>query len=158
MASTPNNTQNFYPVNQDENWRLEYLPIKASTAYAMGTAMGIEISSNTTTGNLAAMGTENAAGADFVGILMEVVASTDDDYATSGKLKAVLVPRTLAAEAEFTVGSGTFTAADVFKTVEFADSGTTLAVDTAGKGARISGYISSTRGKCKFPLPATETA
>jgi hypothetical protein len=51
------------------------------------------------------MGTENAAGADFIGILSEAVAATDTDYATAGKLKQVWVPTNLQAEAEFTVSN-----------------------------------------------------
>lgn len=155
-ASTANNNLNFVPIKG--KWDFMPLPFKASTAIAQGTAVGIEISGNTTTGNLTAMGAENATGADFQGILWEPIASTDADYATAGKLKLVAVPLDPTAEAEFLVISGTFTAADVFKTVEFASSGTGLAVDTAGKGARITKYISSTRGQCTFVLPNTETA
>jgi hypothetical protein len=33
-----------------------------------------------------------------------------------------------------------------------------LAVDTAGKGARIVEYISSLKGICQFVMPMTETA
>lgn len=155
-ASTANNNLNFVPIAG--KWNFMKLPFKASTAIAQGVAVGVEISSNTTTGYLTAMGTENAAGADFQGILAEPISSTDADYATAGKLKLIAVPLDATAEAEFKVISGTFTAADVFKTVEFATSGTGLAVDTAGKGARITKYISSTRGQCTFVLPTTETA
>lgn len=152
-----NVTTNFLPL-EAQNWKLEQMPFKASTAIAEGAAVGIEIDTNDVTGNLTLMGTENAAGADFVGIIAEGVAATDDDYATAGKLKGVWVPMNRQAEAEFSVGAGTFTAADVFRTVEFHSDSISLAVDTAGKGARISGYISSSRGKCKFDMPATETA
>lgn len=151
-----NNTQNFLPVKGQ--WELRHIPMKASTAMTEGAAIGIEIVSNTTTGNHTLMGTENAAGADFVGILAEPIASTDDDYATAGKLKAVYVAVNDTCEAEFKVGAGTFTAADVNKTVEFHSDSLSLAVDTAGKGARITAFISSSRGRCKFDLPKTETA
>lgn len=104
------------------------------------------------------MGVENASGADFVGIIAEPIVSTDSDYATGGKLKGVRVPRSIYSKAFFTVGAGTFTAVDVWKTVEFHSDSKSLAVDTAGKGARIVKYISSTRGMCTFPMPATETA
>lgn len=134
------------------------MPMKASTAMAQGAAVGIEISSNTTTGNLTLMGVENASGADFQGILQETIAATDSDYATSGKLKLVAIPVNQDSIAEFTVGAGTFTAADVFKTVEFHSDSISLAVDTAGKGARITKYLTSTRGECQFVLPTTETA
>lgn len=156
-ASRANSNTYFVPVKG--KWHLEYLPMKASTAMAAGAAIGIEISGNTTTGNNTLMGTENAAGADFQGILDEAIAATDADYATAGKLKAVLVPNDPNdAEAEFAVSTGTFTAVDVNKTVEFGSDSLGLAVDTAGKGARITGYISATRGRCKFVLPTTETA
>lgn len=151
-----NNTQNFYPA--DGNWQLEKLPFVASVEITDGTAVGIQISSNTTTGRLTKMGVENAAGADFIGILAEPIKSTDSDYGTAGKLKAVWVPTTINAKAYFKVGAGTFTAVDVFKTVEIHSDADGLAVDTAGKGARIVEYISSTKGKCVFSLPATETA
>lgn len=156
MAAKPNVTTNFLPI--DPNWIMKTLPMKASTAIAEGAAIAIEISSNTTTGYYTLMGTENAAGKDFVGIMAEGIAATDSDYATAGKLKGVWVPRNQQAEAEFTVGAGTFTAIDVGKTVQFASTSIALDVDTAGKGARITKYISSTRGKCSFVLPNTETA
>ena len=158
LANKPNTTTNFYPINASHDWKLMKLPFKASTAIAEGSAVAWEISSNTTTGNLTVMGVENAAGADFVGIIAEPIVATDADYATGGKLKGVRVPVTWNAESYFTVGAGTFTAVDVGKTVEIHSDSKSLAVDTAGKGARITGYISSTRGKCKFVMPATETA
>lgn len=86
-----------------------------------------------------------------MGILAEAIAATDADYATSQKLKHVWVPLCKDATAEFTVGSGTFTTADVGKSVAFADS-KSLAVDTAGDDARITKYLSSTRGECIFQL------
>jgi hypothetical protein len=156
LVNTPNKTQNFYPA--DDQWILTTLPMKASTAMPDGSAIGVEIVSNTTTGNNTLMGVENAAGADFVGILAEPIVSTDADYATAGKLKSVWIPRTPTAKAYFTVGAGTFTAVDINKTVEFFSDSKSLAVDTAGKGARIVSYISATRGVCVFPMPNTETA
>jgi len=155
-ASTFNRNTNFVPKEGD--WSFQQIRIKASTAIEMGTAIGIEISSNTTTGDKTKMGVENAAGADLVGILMEEVATTDADYATSGKLKIVAIPTTAACIAEFTVGAGTFTVVDEGKTVEFHSDSKSLAVDTAGKGARITKYLSATRGLCQFTLPTTETA
>lgn len=154
--NTPNKTQNFRP--SDDNWRQELIPRKASQALAQGGAVGREISSNTTTGNVTVMGTENATGADFVGILAETIATTDSDYATAGKLKSVWIPNNPYARALFTVTAGTFTAADVGKTVEITSGSLGLSVDTAGKGARIRKYITATRGECEFCMPATETA
>lgn len=154
--NAPNQTRNFYPA--DNKWEMKAYPMKASTAMAEGAAIAIEISGNTTTGNHTLMGTENAAGADFVGILAEPITSSDADYATAGKLKLLWVPKTNVARSYFKVGAGTFTAADVGKTVEIHTDSVSLAVDTAGKGARIKEYISSTRGICEFSLPNTETA
>jgi hypothetical protein len=155
-ASQANSNLYFVPIKG--RWERVLKPFKASTAIPLGYAVGIEISGNTTTGNLTLMGVENAAGADFVGIMDEAIAATDTDYATAGKMKYVLIPSDRQALAEFKVGAGTFTNADVGKTVEFHSDSASLAVDTAGKGARIEGYISSTRGICSFVLPATETA
>lgn len=78
------------------------------------------------------MGVQNAAGADFVGIMAEPIVSTDADYATAGKLKAVKVPKSKTARAFFTVGAGTFTAADLFRTARFHTDSLGLAVDTIG--------------------------
>ena len=155
--NTPNTTTNFYPISST-GWELRELPMAASAVMADWAAIWIEISGNTTTWNSTLMWVENAAGADFQGILSEAIAATDADYATAGKLKQVWVPTNLVSEAEFTVGAGTFTAVDVNKTVQFASTSLALDVDTAGKWASISGYISSTRGRCKFNLPLTETA
>lgn len=154
--NAPNQTRNFYPA--DNKWEMRSFAMKASTAMAEGAAIAIEISGNTTTGYHTLMGVENASGSDFVGILAEPIVSTDADYATAGKLKSVWVPKSIEARAYFKVGAGTFTAADVGKTVEIHSDSVSLAVDTAGKGARIKEYISSTRGICEFSLPNTETA
>ena len=153
---TRNVTTNFLP--SDGNWKMEQRRFKVSTAMAMGAAIGIDIVSNTTTGDVDLMGVENTVGGDFQGILMETIASTDADYATAGKLKTIAVPADRKAKAFFTVVNGTFTTADIGKTVQFATTSLGLDVDTAGKGARITNFISSTRGKCEFALPNTETA
>lgn len=152
----PNATKYFYPA--DANWEMMKLPFKASVEIAEGAVVGIEIAGNTTTGYATLFATENAAGGDFLGIMAEPIVSTDTDYATAGKLKGVRVPKSIYAKAYFAVGAGTFTAVDVFKTVEITAGSLGLSVDTAGKGARIVEYISSTQGKCIFSLPTTETA
>ncbi len=46
-VNTPNNTANFLPA--DEKWELRLMPFIASVAIPMGYAVGIQISSNTTT-------------------------------------------------------------------------------------------------------------
>ena len=151
-----NVTTNFLPA--DKNWDMKTFSFKVSTAMVEGAAVGIEIVSNDVTGDLTLMGVENAAGADFVGILAGAIAATDSDYATAGKRRSVWVPRNKKALAFFTVGEGTFTTDDIGKTVQFGSTSIDLDVDTKGKGARIEGYISSSRGKCSFVLPNTETA
>lgn len=154
--NTHNKVNNFRPA--DDQWETVLYPFKASTAIAQGAAVGIEISSNNVTWNLTLMGVQNAAGADFVGIMAEPIVSTDADYATAGKLKAVKVPKSKTAKAFFTVGAWTFTAADLFRTARFHTDSLGLAVDTIGLWARIVGYVSSTRGICEFRMPATMTA
>ena len=89
--------------------------------------------------------------ANFVGILMEEIATGDADFATSAKMKTVAVPMSDLAEAEFAVGAGTFTQADEGKSVKFNDY-LGLAVDTTGIQARITKYLTATRGKCIFNL------
>ena len=152
----PNVTTNFYPA--DDQWILEYRPFIASVAIAQGASVAPQISSNDVTGNLTVSGVENATGADFYGIMAEPIVSTDSDYATAGKLKGVMIPTNSSAVAFFRVGAGTFTVADVFKTVEIHSDNASLAVDTLGLGAQIVGYISSTKGTCRFNLPKTEVA
>ena len=152
----PNDTRYFYPA--DDNWEHKMLPIIASVAIAEGAAVAPQISSNDVTGNITLATVENANGADFVGIMSEPIVSTDADYATAGKMKGVRVPKNNLAKAYFYVGAGTFTAADVFKSVEIHSDSLGLAVDTKGKGARIVEYLSSTRGICQFSMPNTETA
>ena len=138
---------------------MELRPMIASVAIAQGTALEVEVSSNITTGELTFMGTESAAGTNFSGILMEPISATDADYATSGKLKLVAIPQSpMGSKAEFKDSAGTLTATLVNSMVEFADSGTTLASQTLGKGAIITKFISATRGECIFSVPNTETA
>lgn len=153
-----NNTRNFLPLK--DGWVMKQLPFKASTAIEEGTAIGIEISGNTTTGNLTKMGVENASGADFVGILAEEIASTDSDYATAGKLKSVWVPMSpYTSFAKAPVGAGTLTAADRYKTVEFHSDSKSVAVDTPGKGVRIQEVSTADNTVIvSFPFGATETA
>lgn len=154
--NTPNKTQYFYPY--DDLWEQIDMPFKASTAIDDWTVVAPEISSNTTTWNLTKFATENATWADFIWILAEKISSTDADYATAWKLKKVWIPKTPYAKARFSVYSWTFTAVDVFKTVEIWTWSTWLAVDTPWKWARIMKYISSTEWVCRFSLPETETA
>lgn len=156
LVNKPNNVQNFYPA--DDNWEMKMLPFVASVAIDEGTAIAPQIVENNSTGYVTKMGVENAAWADFIGILAEPIVATDGDYATAGKMKGVRVPKNKEAKSYFKVGAWTFTKADLFRTVEIHSDAKSLAVDTKGKGARIVDYIDATHGVCKFSLPETETA
>lgn len=153
----PNTTSNFYPF--DDLWRAELLPMKASTAMVEGAAIAVEVSGSSPTGNHTIAGTTNANGQNIVGILAEPIVSTDADYATAGKLKLVWIPTNTQAKCYFTVGAGTFTAADVGRICQIHTDSKSLAVDTNGLGGEITGYISSTRGVCRLlSVPKAVTA
>jgi len=138
-----NDTLNLYfnPLFKTGRWRLTRVPMIASVAILAGQSLyAVEDGTHTVTTN---------STANFKGILMEAIAATDADYAVSMKLKFVAVPATNDAEAEFAVGAGTFTLADVGKSVVFSTS-LGLAVDTSGIQARITRYLTATRGVCQF--------
>lgn len=137
---------------------MDLLPIAASAAIAEGTLLAVQVSGSSPTGNLIAAATTNTTGQNIVGILAEPITSSDSDYATAGKLKQVWVPTSQYSQAYFTVGSGTFTAADVGRVCQTAGSGISVAVDTNGLGVVIDGYISSTRGTCKLSVANVVTA
>lgn len=155
-ANRANKTQNFYPAN--DMWRMTEFPVKASTAIAEGALVAIEVSGSSPTGNITLAATTNANGQNLVGIIAEPIAATDSDYATAGKKKFVWIPTSPEAKAFFTVGAGTFTAADVGRTCQIHTDSVSLAVDTNGLGASISDYISSTRGICKLNIAPVVTA
>lgn len=155
--NSPNKNTNFLPADV-QLWEMRALPIAASTAMESGTLLSTEVSGSSPTGYLIKAAATNANGQNVQGILIDAIASTDTDYATAGKKKYVWVPKTTQAEAEFTVGAGTFTAADVGRVCNIHTDSKSLAVDTNGAGARITGYISSTRGKCKFDVANVTTA
>ncbi len=152
----PNETRNFLPF--DGEWVLRDFPILESLAIEDGTAISAQIVTNNVTGKQTKMGVENANGSDFAGILAEAIRTTDEDFATAFKTKKVWVRKSVDSRAYFTVGTGTFTKADVFRTVEIHTDSKSLAVDTIGKGARIVEFRSATTGVCAFNLPETETA
>ena len=152
----PNETRNFLPF--DGEWVLREFPILESVAIEEGSAVSAEIVANNVTGKLTTMGVENENGSDFTGIIAEGIRSTDDDFATAFKLKKVWVPVSRDSRAYFTVGTGTFTIADVFRTVKINSDAKSLAVDTIGLGARIVEYTSATKGVCNFNIPNTQTA
>lgn len=135
-----NVTTNFLPIKG--NWKAEKVQMIASVAMAEGSGI-YAVGDGTHT-------VVTTSSANFKGILAEPIAATDADYATSLKFKSVWVPKDDTAESEFTVISGTFTTADIGKMADFA-SAIGLAVDTSTHDhARITGYISSTRGTFYF--------
>lgn len=141
FTGNANRTNNFLPVNSQKDWVMDEVPMIASVEIEEGSAIySVGDGTNTAVTN---------ATANFKGILAEEIASTDTDYATSGKPKKVWIPKTKNARSYFAVGAGTFTTADVDKSVKFNDE-KGLAVDTAGIQAKIVKYISSTRGICEF--------
>ena len=160
--NTPNKCSNFLPISDAWNpsWVQKLIPIAASIAMAEGAAIQVQISWNTTTWNAILMTAYATAWGNFIWILAEPIVATDADYATAWKLKSVWVPVTPFAEAEFTVWAWTFTAADVFKVVNFHSDSLWLTVDTItnGQWAVITWYISSTRWTCNFNVATTLTA
>jgi hypothetical protein len=137
MSTSPSfSNSRFVPRNIGE-WGTKKLQMIASVAIGSGSAVYRVLNGTHTK---ATSSTSN-----FAGILIQDIAATDSDYATSLKLKDVYVPLTPRAEVEFTVGAGTFTTADVGKSVALTNE-TSVAVDTAGTQFVITGYISATRG------------
>lgn len=133
--------KNFDPILKLGMWRLESRPMLESVAMEAGAAIY-------RVGNGKHTKATNAT-ANFEGILAEPIASTDSDYATAFKMKKVWIPLSPRAEAQFTVGAGTFTGADVGKSVAFNDE-KSVAVDTAGTQFVITKYQSSTKGEGIF--------
>lgn len=133
--------KNFDPILKAGMWRLESRPMIASVAMEMGAGI-YRVGDGTHT-------LVTNATANFEGIMGEAITATDTDYATSLKMKKVWVPLSTRAEAQFTVGAGTFTSADVGKSVKFNDS-KSVAVDTAGTQFVITKYQSSTKGEGFF--------
>lgn len=87
---------------------------------------------------------DSTAGNMF-GVIRQTIASTDSDYASTKTVK-IEIPAEPGVVWEGTVGSGTFTAADVNKYCDLVD-GVSVAVDTTSKKSIfIAGYKSSTRG------------
>lgn len=154
--NTPNTTTGFVPMYG--GWELRKIAMIASTAIADGCAVWVDVSGSSPTWYATLMPTANTNWENFVGILAEKIAATDTDYATAGKLKLVWVPTDKASVAKFTVGSGTFTAADVGRVCQFYSDSASLAVDTNWLWAIIVAYISSTTGLCNFNVPNAVTA
>ena len=155
-ASTFNRNNNFVPIKGI--WDYRPVVIKESTAMQMGTLVSYEVSGSATTGKGIKSAAATTNGQNVIGILWEEVATTDPDYATAFKTKMVAIPCGTDCEAEFTVGAGTFTNVDVGRVVAIHSDSISLAVDTNGLGAVITGFISSTRGRCSLTVPVAVTA
>ena len=139
---------NFRPVMKLGRWELTMQQMKESVAMEEGAALYTDLAGESTIGT--------SSTTNFRGILAKAIAATDADYAVAKKMKPVWVPKSLEAEAEFAVGAGTFTNADVGKTVVLNNS-VSVAVDTAGVQIRITKYTSSTRGVCVFSPAFSQT-
>lgn len=161
---TPINTVNttgtgFRPF--DGEWKTVLAPVKASTALVGNVSLRWEISSNDVTGDLVSGSTNsgvNGTGADLFGILVAPIRATDSDYATAHKLKEVYVPTAPYSRAYVGIGAGTFTTADIGKTVAIHTDGISIACDTKGLGVRIVGLVSSTVAIVAFCCATTVTA
>lgn len=145
----------------DGEWEQVEAPVKASIAFAGNVAMRWEIVANDVTGDLYGASNNsgvNSVGSDFFGILVQPIRATDPDYATAHKSKLFYVPRGIYSRAYATIGTGTFTAADVGKMVAIHSDSASIACDTKGLGCRIVAYISSTKAVVEFCAPNTLTA
>ena len=114
-----------------------------------GTMMAYAVSGSATTGYVIIAPTTNANGQNFAGILQQSILTTDDDYAVD-HFVPVRAPKNKMAKMYFTVGSGTFTQADVGRMVALYSDSKSVAVDTNGIGVIITDYIDATHGLCRF--------
>lgn len=144
--NTPNVSTYFFPA--DDNWETRSFQVAASGwAIADWTMMAFDVSGSSPTWYIIVAPTAQTNGKNFVGILQQRIATTDDDYATVRFVK-VRAPKTRAARAYFTVWSGTFTQADVWRMCALYSDSKSVAVDTNGIWVVIDDYIDSTHGLC----------
>jgi len=144
MTDNSNNNKNFVFV-QGKTKNI-FVKFPASTEIEEGSA--IYPANNGTGTYIIADGT---AGQE-IGIIRQTIKSTDiNPPYDEVKEVPMEVPLDIFAELEFAVGAGTFTAADVGKTVDLHTDGKSIAVDTdTKKQFLITGYISATRGLGRF--------
>ena len=140
----PNRTDNFLEKSGQKEFVITDVQFEASVVIQEGTAI---YRKNDSTGRHTA--STNATG-NFVGVLKQEIAATDDDFATDLKIKQIVVPRGLRAEFEFTVGTGTLTTALIGDSVKLNADGRRVDVETAGTQFVITGVISTTRGTGYF--------
>lgn len=97
-------TKNFWPATG--KWFIKQTPITASVAMEMGSLVELPVGS---VGGVAVAVTN--ASTTCYGILAETIATTDPDYAVSGKLKAVWIPESpFSHTCYFRVGAGALSA------------------------------------------------
>lgn len=136
-----NNTQNFVRVKGQT--RMDTVILSASVAVEEGSILYPDPAN---AGQYTKA--DSTAGDNFV-VIRETIATTDSNYAST-KAVIVEVPAENNVEWEFTVGSGTFTAADVAKYADLS-SEKAVAVDTSvKKQVFIKSYASATKGTCIF--------
>lgn len=114
-----------------------YLPMTASVALAQGKLTEF------TTGLIAEADDNDTA---LAGVLAKTIASTDEDYATSGRFVPVEVPveRHVTWECDAAAGSG-FTASDIGGEFGISDSGTLDQTDTTNKVFLVTKVLSATK-------------
>lgn len=93
----------------------------------------------------------DATAGNFFWVIKQTIATTDDDYAST-KMVAVEVPIESWVEWDFTVWSGTFTAADIDKYADLVNEKSVAVDTTSKKSVYITKYLTSTRGRCIIPL------
>lgn len=102
-------------------------------------------------GNAGQITKADATAGNFFGVIKETIATTDDNFAST-KMVAVEVPIEQWVEWDFTVWSGTFTAADVDKYADLVDEKSVAVDTTTKKSVYITKFLTSTRGRCIIPL------
>lgn len=116
----------------------KWLPVTASTALPKDSLV-------TYTSGLLVAATAGTASADIIGVLNKAIASTDTDYATSGRLVPVIVPTERFTLWEADVTSG-LVAADVLKEVDLTDNVTVNRGAGSVKAVRAISVISALKG------------
>lgn len=99
----------------------------------------------TTSGQLVAV-TAGTAAVAILGIFSKTAATTDTDYATSGRLFPIWVPSERHALIEFDVTSG-LVAADIGTEVDLTDYLTVNRAASSIKAVKVTDVISTTKGK-----------
>ena len=152
-----NNSYFFAESTASYKFTPRLIPFAASVAIGAGSAVMWQISNTASTGNATkATSAVNTGGANLVGFLLEPIATTDSDYATAGKLKAVLIPESVGASVECKVGNGTVSATDIGSTITLYDE-TSVDLSTLGYFGTVTDVnTASGRVIVRLNLPNTE--